>query len=151
VFWLAVSFLVLFTLMSKVALPGVENVLETRRRQREGDLAEAERASAEADKVRKSFEASLGKAQEAAASHIAAAEQDVAAKIAEDTSKFGEGARKRIATAEQNIAKAKQEALASLADISAELAADMAGKVGGLQVGKAEARQAVTSLMQKAS
>jgi len=151
VFWLAVSFLVLFALMSKVALPKVGSVLEQRHKQRADDLSEAEHTNAEAAKIRHAYEASLAKSQAAAQALITAAEHEIAAKMAAGNATFGENARKRVVAAEDTIAKAKQNALGSLADISADIAAEMAGRVAGLQVSKADAKQAVTTLMQKAS
>ena len=149
VFWLFVSFALLYALMSKIALPRVGEVLDTRRSHKENDLKRAEQLQEEATKVKAAYEAAIAKAQAEAQDAQRAAEQEVAEKIAEETAKFAETARKRVATAEQNIARAKEDALASLADISADVAADMVNKVAGVQVGKAEARKAVNEIMQK--
>ena len=49
IFWLAVSFAVLYVLMSRVALPRMTAILEMRAGRIEGDLKEARRLKAEAD------------------------------------------------------------------------------------------------------
>lgn len=147
--WLFVSFGLLYTLMSKVALPRVGEVLDARRAHKENDLKRAEQLQEEATKVKAAYEAAIAKAQSEAQDAQHAAEQEISEKIAAENAKFGEAARKRVATAEQNIARAKEEALASLADISADVAADMVNKVAGVQVGKAEAKKAVTTVMQQ--
>jgi len=149
VFWLFVSFTLMYLLMSKVALPPVGAVLDQRRAQREGNLTRAEQLQQEADKARTSYETALAKAQESAQEAIAAAEADIAAKIAAESAKFAEQTRKRIASAEQNIAKAKQDALVSLAEISAEISVEMADKVAGVQVSKADAKKVVADIMKK--
>jgi F-type H+-transporting ATPase subunit b len=149
VFWLFVSFVLLYALMSKIALPRVGEVLDTRRSHRENDLKRAEQLQEEATKVKAAYEAAIAKAQAEAQDAQRAAEQDASEKIAEKNAEFAEKARKRVAAAEQNIARAKEEALSSLADISADVAAEMANKVAGVQVGKAEARKAVNEVMQK--
>lgn len=149
VFWLLVAFLLLYVLMSKLALPRVEEVLDARRAHKDSDLKRASQLQEEATKVKAAYEAAIAKAQAEAQEAEQAAEQEISEKIAAETAKFAEAARKRVATAEQNIARAKDEALASLADISADVAAEMVNKVAGVQVGKAEAKKAVTTVMQK--
>lgn len=149
IFWLFVSFIVLFTLMSKVALPKVGAVLDTRAAQKEGNLKSAEEMHDEATKVKTAFEASLAKAHESAADTLKAAENVIVDKATAENTKFAEQARARIVSAEQAIAKAKQDALASLADISAEIAADMVNKITGAQLTKADAKKAVAAEMQK--
>ena len=149
VFWLFISFALLYTLMSKIALPRVGEVLDARRAHKENDLKRAEQLQEEATKVKAAYEAAIAKAQSEAQDAQHAAEQEISEKIAAENAKFGEAARKRVATAEQNIARAKEDALASLADISADVAAEMVNKVAGVQVGKAEAKKAVTTVMNK--
>jgi F-type H+-transporting ATPase subunit b len=147
VFWLLISFVLLYTLMSKLALPRVAEVLEKRQSLKEGDLAKAEQLSDEAEKIKTAYQAGLNKAQQTAQDVMTLTEQKSAEKFAAELAKFSEGARARIATAEKNIATAKQEALSSLADISAEVAVDMVGKIADVQVSKPDAKKIVTSLM----
>jgi F-type H+-transporting ATPase subunit b len=148
-FWLFVSFAVLYVLMSKIALPRVGSVLEARQSHKEGDLKRAAQLQEEATKIKAAYEASIAKAQADAQEVTSAAEQEISEKIAAENAKFAEASRKRVATAEQNIARAKDDALASLADISADVAAEMVNKIAGVQIGKVEAKKAVTAVMQK--
>lgn len=149
VFWLFVSFTILYVLMSKVALPKVGSVIDQRRAQREGNLTRAEQLQDEAAKAKASYEAALAKAHESAQEAMSSAETEISEKIAAESAKFTEATRKRVVAAEQGIAKAKEEALASLADISAEISAEMVGKVAGVQVSKADAKKVVTDIMKK--
>lgn len=148
-FWLFVSFTLLYVLMSKLALPRVGEVLELRREQRESNLKRAEELQAEAAKAKSAYESALAKAQESAAEAMSAAEQEISEKLAAESAKFTEHSRKRIATAEQAIAKAKSDALASLADISADISVEIVGKVAAVQVTKADAKKVVTDVMKK--
>lgn len=149
VFWLFVSFTILYVLMSKVALPKVGSVIDQRRAQREGNLTRAEQLQDEAAKAKASYETALAKAHESAQEAMISAETEISEKIAAESAKFTEATRKRVVAAEQGIAKAKEEALASLADISAEISAEMVGKVAGVQVSKADAKKVVTDIMKK--
>ncbi|MEZ0226170.1 MAG: hypothetical protein ACAH83_16565 [Alphaproteobacteria bacterium] len=148
-FWLFVTFALLYVLMSKIALPRVGAVLDARASHKEGDLKRAAQLQEEATKVKAAYEAAIAKAQAEAQEAQMAADQEVSEKIAAENAKFTEAARKRVATAEQNIARAKDDAVASLADISAEVAAEMVNKIAGVQIGKAEAKKAVATVMQK--
>lgn len=151
IFWLLVSFTLLYALMSKLALPRVAAVIETRQQAENGNLSRAEELNAEAAKVKEAYEASLAKAHDSAQEVLAAAEGDISEKLSAENDKFAEHARKRLLSAEQNIAKAKEEAMASLADISAEIAAEMVNKISGVQVAKADARKVVTQVMKESA
>lgn len=149
VFWLVISFAVLYVMMSKIALPRITEVIDMRNTQKNGNLSRAEQLQEEAAKVRSAYEGSLAKAQETAHGAMTETEENVAEKIAAENAKFSDHARKRIVTAEQNIAKAKSDALSSLADISAEIAADIVHKITDVQIAKADAKKAVLAEMQK--
>ena len=149
VFWLFISFIVLYALMAKVALPRITEVVDMRASQKNGNLSRAEQLQEEAEKVKTAYEASLAKAQEAAHSATSQAEETVAEKLAAENAKFADHARKRIVSAEQNIQKAKTDALASLADISAEIAADIVHKITDVQISKADAKKIALAEMQK--
>lgn len=149
VFWLLVFFAVLYGLMSKIALPRIAEVIDMRETQKNGNLSRAEQLQEEASKVEAAYESSLAKAQELAQGAIADAEETVTEKLGAENARFSEQARKRIATAEQNIAKAKADALASIADISAEIAADIVHKIADVQVTRPDAKKAVLAEMQK--
>ncbi len=150
VFWLAIMFALLYVLMSRLALPRVTEVLDMRQTQINSNLDRAAQLNSEADSARQAFETILSDAQENARGAITAVEQKAAERQAADAARFAEHARGRVAAAEAGIAKAKTEALSSLADIAAEVAADMANKVGKLHISKADALPAVKSLINKA-
>ena len=149
VFWLVVSFVVLYGLMSKLALPRVTEVLERRRSQKGANLQQAEQWNEEAEKVKAAYEKSLAQAQMTAAATVAANERTISGRIANEQSKFADNSRKRLVAAEQGITRAKTEALHSLADIAADIAAEMVQKIADVQVNKADAKKAVTAAMQE--
>lgn len=151
VFWLGVSFALLYALMSRLALPRVGGVIERRRALRADNLAAAESTNTEAEKIKSAFEKSLGDAQRKASEALTAAERAVSAKVSDEQSAFADSARKRLAAAEQTIARAKTDALASLSDIAADIAADMAKKAGGIDVSKADAQKAVAAALKEAA
>ena len=149
VFWLAISFALLYLLMSRIALPRVTEVLDMRQTQINTNLDRAAQLNDEADKAKQAFETILAEAQDNAREAVNTAEQQASERANADNARFSEHARERVATAESNIAKAKTEALNSLADIAAEVAADMANKVAKTHLTKADALPAVKAQMSK--
>lgn len=146
VFWLAVAFALLYGLMSRIALPRIEDVIERRRAQREGDLNQAEQFKSEAAKIRSSYEGQLARAQSDAQALLAEAEADIKEVSKARNAAFAENARKRIALSEEAIGRARDAALAQVPDVAADIAADAVSKVAGFGVSKADAKKIVQSL-----
>src|SRR5690349_17857545 len=63
VLWLTVSFILLFVLLTKVALPRVASILEARRNRIAEDLAAAERHKSESDAAIAAYEKALADAR----------------------------------------------------------------------------------------
>ena len=63
-FWLAITFGLLYTLMAKVALPRIATILEERNDRIADDLAEAEKLKRETDEAIAAYEQALGEARQ---------------------------------------------------------------------------------------
>jgi hypothetical protein len=61
--WLAIFFVALYVLMSKVAIPRIGGIVEARRERIEGDIAEAARLKDQSDAALKGYEQSLADAR----------------------------------------------------------------------------------------
>lgn len=143
IFWLFASFLVLFFLMSRIALPPISKTLEKRYEQRVGDLEQAEQFRTETEEIRQTYEQALAKAHEQARDLTHAAEAEIKETSAQRMADFGETARKRLLDAESKIAKARETALTSATEIAAEIAADALGKIAHLKISKADIKKSV--------
>src|SRR5438093_624429 len=62
-FWLALTFIALYLLMSRVALPRIGSILETRRQRVDSDLAEAQRLKDQSDAAIAAHEKALAEAR----------------------------------------------------------------------------------------
>jgi len=142
-FWLAVCFITLYLVMAFVALPRIGSVLAQRKEKIESDLDAAERAKTEADAALAAYEASLVGARDAAHKAIGEASQ-AAAKAAEARNHEldGEIAR-QIEEAGRAISASKAQAMENLSGMAAEAARAATAKLVGIDVGEADARQAV--------
>lgn len=151
IFWLTVSFVLLYLLMSRMSLPRISEVMEMRQTQKDNNLNRAEQMHEESEKIELAYQQTLQKARDDAQGRLNRAESTAAARLAEENARFLDHARTRITNAEQNIAKAKGEALQSLADISAEIAADITHKIAATTINKADAKKVVTEIMKEAA
>src|SRR3954471_20637659 len=62
-FWLAVTFVVLYVLMSWIGLPRLTAVIEARRQRREEDLARAAQLKSEAEAANAAFQRTMAEAR----------------------------------------------------------------------------------------
>ncbi len=140
--WLAISFVLLYLLMARVALPRIGDVLEGRRKRREDNLAKAEGFQREAEQVAESYEAALARSRDSAHTKVAEAVEAAKRRAEVEVARFDAELRTRTEEAEAAIARARAGALADAAAIAAEAARLAAEKVAGLHVDEDEAREA---------
>lgn len=147
IFWLGVTFLVLYLVMSRIALPRIGEVLEARANRIGGDLDRASALKAEADQIKAAYEKALGesraKAQEVGRSTEAALARDSAARQAE----LGNELAGRIRDAEGRIAAAKASAMGNLAGVAAEVASFAVQRVAGIGISPSDADQAARAVL----
>lgn len=62
-FWLLVAFVMLYTLLSRWALPGITGIIGQRQQTLEGDLSRADRLAKESERAREQYERSLSEAR----------------------------------------------------------------------------------------
>jgi F-type H+-transporting ATPase subunit b len=143
--WLAITFAALYLLMSRVALPRIGSILETRRTRIEGDLKEAERLRQETEKAAAAYEAALAEARKNAHGIAEETRAGIKADIDGRRADVEAGLSKRVAEAEARIQSDKDAALANVGSIAAETAQALVAKISGT-VTAAEARAAVAAV-----
>jgi F-type H+-transporting ATPase subunit b len=129
--WLAITFVVLYLLMSRLALPRVGNIILARRNQIDGDLEKASAMKAEAEAVIAAYERALAAARQSAQGVLKETADRLAAAAAERQKLLGDKLAGEVATAEKRIADAKKTALADLKSVAAEVARSAVGKLTG--------------------
>jgi len=143
--WLAITFAILYLLMSKVALPKIGRVLDARAVKITADLDLATRLKDEATGVLAAYEKALADARAQAQATIKATadrmqkdaearEGVLAKKLAADTE-----------AAETRIRAARDQAMASLTQVAAEITKAAAEKLIGQPVNDAVASAAVAA------
>jgi F-type H+-transporting ATPase subunit b len=120
--WLAITFIVLYVLMSRVALPKVGDIIVARRNKIDGDLDQAGAMKAEAEAVIAAYERALAAARQAAQATLKETTDKLAAVAAQRQGVLSDRLRAETDAAEQRIADAKNAALADLRSMAAEVA-----------------------------
>ena len=148
ILWLVICFGALYLIISRVAIPRIGGIIDTRRDKVEGDLAEADRLRQETDKAIADYEAALAAARQKA--HGIAEETRAGVKADLDAKRAkveGELAQK-VSAAEAGIQSSKQEALGHVDEIAADTAAALVTRLTGSVTAEA-ARAAVASLVKR--
>ncbi|HSM40241.1 MAG TPA: F0F1 ATP synthase subunit B [Afifellaceae bacterium] len=118
ILWLAITFGLLYYLMSKVALPRIASILEERNDRIADDLAEAEKLKQETDEAIAAYEQALAEARQNAHGIAEKARDKAKAEIGASRSKIEGDLEAKVADAEERISKVKAEALAEVDTIA---------------------------------
>jgi F-type H+-transporting ATPase subunit b len=148
IFWLIITFIVLYFLVSKIAVPRISEVLGEREERIADDLDKAETLKKEAEAVRAEYEKALTEARDKA--HAATREaQDAAAKSG---AVVEAEARAKVAAmlkdAESRIAAARTEAIGNVRSVARDVAGDAVSKLIGVEVSAAEVDQVIDAAME---
>ncbi|MGJ3232486.1 MAG: F0F1 ATP synthase subunit B' [Oceanicaulis sp.] len=142
-FWLAISFALLYLLLSRFVLPRIGGAIEERRDRIADNLDAAADMKAQADETVKAYEKELADARARASAVAAEAKAEADKEIAEATREADEELDAKLAESEQRIKQSREKALAEVRTIAAETAAAAAARLAGLEVSEADAEKAV--------
>jgi len=142
-FWLVICFGFFYFFMSRVVLPRIGGIIETRRDRIAADLDQAAKMKAEADAAVKAYKKALADArEESKAMSRKTAEEERAKAEAERKSAEAE-LDKKLAQSEAQVVKMRDEALTHVDEIAEEAAADIVQKISGEKADKMALAQAV--------
>jgi F-type H+-transporting ATPase subunit b len=129
--WLAISFVLLYVLMSRIALPRIGAIISDRSKIISDDLAAAEQLKEQSNAAQAAYEKELADAR-GRAQGIAAAMREQQARETEDLHKRLEAQlHERISAAEQSIAKSRGAAMTNVKSIAAETASAIVERLIG--------------------
>jgi F-type H+-transporting ATPase subunit b len=130
-FWLAVTFFVLYLLMRLVALPSVGRVIAARRSRLDDDFARASELRQQAEAVLNQYEARMVAARAQAHDMIRETAERAAAEAAARQRQLAEGLATQTKEAEEQIAAAKQQAFAEIRGVAIDVARSVTEKLTG--------------------
>lgn len=131
ILWFALTFAVLYVVMSRVALPQIGSIIDKRKARIDGDLKEAERLKGETDKAIAAYETALAEARKNAHAIAEETRTSIRADIDAKRKAVEEGLSKKVAEAEGRIGKNKLEALGRVSEIAADTTAALVSQLTG--------------------
>jgi F-type H+-transporting ATPase subunit b len=147
--WLILTFVLLYALMAKWALPQVARVIENRQKRIADDVAEANKLKAQSDAAVEAYEKALNEARARA--------QAIATETREQQTAESEAARKKVedelnvklAEAEKSIAATKEAAMANVRTIAQDTAAAIVERLIGTAPNDKAVADAVADVLKR--
>ena len=143
VFWLAVIFLVLYVLLSRLALPQVASVLEQRETTIQADLDAAHRAKANADGAVTELTEASARARAEAQAAINRAADEAKREAATQAEALNARLEEQLSAAEARIKAAHTAAMGALRQVAGETASTLIGRLTNRPADPAAVDQAV--------
>jgi len=145
-FWLVVSFALLYLLLTRIALPRISSVLEDRQRRISGDLEKAESLRVEAEEVLGEYEKAIAETRAKAQELTRQAKDESAAEAQARQDELARQTAEKGEAAEARIAEARKEALANIAEVAADVAAAATQHLVDIDVDRKAAAGAVAAV-----
>jgi F-type H+-transporting ATPase subunit b len=129
---LAIAFVALYLIVSRIALPRVGSLLDERQNAIEGDLAEAQKLKDESDGALNAYESELAAARSRAQAIGTETREKLNAASEAERKKLEERLSHKLAEAEKTIASTREAAMKNVRGIAAEAAAAIVQRLTGV-------------------
>ena len=143
IFWLAVTFGLIFFGIGLGMLPKIQSTVDLREKRIADDLAEAERARAAADETEAAWRARMDEGRAEAMKLTASAKQDTARETEGRIKAADAEANARVEAAEARIRSASEAAMGEIETVAVEAAQETATRLAGVNVSRERAAAAV--------
>jgi F-type H+-transporting ATPase subunit b len=147
--WLAIAFIALYFIMSRLALPEIGKVLEDRKTRIEGDLAEAGRLRQSTEAAISAYEQALAAARVRAQGIARASREQMTAEIEKQRAEIDAQIAARMTDAESRITSLKDAAVAHVEEIAADTAQALVARFTGKSAARPELVSAVNEVLGK--
>lgn len=148
-FWLLLTFVTLYILMTSVALPKIGAVLDERQRKIDDNLDKAAQLKAEAEAAVAAYEKALAESRAHAHSVIKEASDRLAAQAEERNRALSAKLAEQIKAGEARIGEAKDKALANVRDVAIDVAGSVFDRLIGASADAARLDSAVAAALKE--
>ncbi len=148
-FWLVIAFVLLYVLMSKLALPRVGSIIEARRSRIDGDLAAANQLKTSADAAMAAYEKSLAEARSRAQTIGNETRDRLNAEAEKSRKALDEQLNAKLAEAEKTIAATKASAMSNVRSIATDAASAIVTRLTGTAPADAAVASAIDSVLKR--
>jgi len=147
--WLAISFVLLYFLMSRLALPEIGKVLDDRKGRIATDLAEAAKLRDATEAALASYEQALAAARSRAQGIARTAREEMNGEIEKQRAQIDAQINSRMGDAEQRITTLKEAAVGHISEIATETAEALVARFTGKPASRAELMSTVNEVLGK--
>jgi F-type H+-transporting ATPase subunit b len=130
-FWLAVSFVVLYLLLRNIALPKVASVLQAREDKIKGDLDQAQKLKEQAEATLEAYRKALADARTEAQRLQREVTDAAAAEAARQQAEIAQRIAAQVTEAERRIAEQRTQAIAGLQTVAVDVAQAAVSRLTG--------------------
>lgn len=130
---LAIAFVALYLIVSKIALPRVGGVIDARQNKIDGDLAAAQKLRDQSDDALKAYEGELASARSRAHAIGAETREKLNAASEAERRALENKLAAKLAESEKTIASTRQAAMGNVRGIAADAAAAIVQRLSGVQ------------------
>jgi F-type H+-transporting ATPase subunit b len=130
--WLAIAFVALYLVMSRLAVPAISDTLDKRQAKIQGDLDAAEKANEDTRALVAAYEKRLADAREEARRLTRERGEADGAAAAARFNELHDRLAKQIGEAEKRIAQQRDDVMAGLAHMASDIGQDVYAKIAGL-------------------
>ena len=141
--WLAISFALLYFVVSRLIIPRTGGVIELRKSTVADDLAAATRDKSASEKTSQAYQASLADARSKANGALLDARNQASAESDTARTKINAELAAKMVDSEKQIAAAKSKALSGIEAVAADIASSIVDKLTGTKVTKVALAAAV--------
>ena len=147
--WLVIAFVLLYTLMAKLALPRVGGIIENRQKRIDDDVAEAGKLKHQSDEAVAAYEKALADARGRAQTIANETRERQAAEAETARKKTEDALNAKLAAAEKTIAAAKEAAMSNVRAIAQDAAGAIVERLIGSTPGEKTVADAVADVLKR--
>ena len=146
-FWLLVTFGLLFVILSRVLLPRISGILEARQEKIDDDLDRAATVKREAETALAAYEKTMADGKAEAQGLLRQAAEEMAAEGAKRHEELAAKLAGEVSAAEARIHEAQAAAVGNIGQVAGEVAQAAIQRLIGVEVDQAAAGKAVETAM----
>jgi len=148
IIWLIITFLILYVLMSKIALPRIGNILEQRQARIDDNLEMAQNLRKESDVDAESYEKTIEEAQEKARRIIQETANEMSIESSRRQEELGIQLSNELEVAEDRISEAKVATIKKIHELAEGVTSDIMKTLIEEKPSKKELKQAISMALE---
>ena len=148
-FWLVVTFVLLYLVMWKLVIPKIGEILQDRQIRIDNDLDKADHLKIEAEAAREAYEKLIINGRQKAQETIKIAAEQISAEASAQHDALTEKLAVQTSKAENQINIAKEKALNEIRLVATEVTQAAAGRLTDREVSSTQAQDAVSAVMEE--